>query len=164
MNKLNKKGVTLVELIVSFAIVGVAIIYFFQTLYTVKTIYQTAQEQTDRFVAKDYGLRIMDEYYNFMKDNNPTSDGGFSVGFDRNEHYFVVYYNVNPEDINALQNNDNFYMTLDHVGDFDFNPNLFAAIYNSAKDNYCGDYKSVTSKYYAHYNRNILTYNVLVCY
>ena len=35
VNKLNNKGVTLVELIVSFAIVGVAIIYFFQTLSTV---------------------------------------------------------------------------------------------------------------------------------
>ena len=33
MRKINNKGVSLIELIVSFAIVGVAIIYFFQTLY-----------------------------------------------------------------------------------------------------------------------------------
>ena len=44
MKKLNKKGVTLIELIVSFAIVGVAIIYFFQTLYTVKNIYTNYEE------------------------------------------------------------------------------------------------------------------------
>lgn len=62
MNKLNNKGVTLVELIVSFAIVGVAIIYFFQTLYTVKTIYTTASNETNEFVIKDYGLRLANTY------------------------------------------------------------------------------------------------------
>ncbi len=89
MNKLNKKGVTLVELIVSFAIVGVAIIYFFQTLYTVKTIYQTAQNQTDIFVAKDYGLRIIDEYLNDNSDNRTS--------IDSENNYFMVYYDGDPQ-------------------------------------------------------------------
>lgn len=62
MKKLNNKGVTLVELIVSFAIVGVAIIYFFQTLYTVKVIYSDARKETQKFVDKDYALRILDAY------------------------------------------------------------------------------------------------------
>lgn len=62
MKKLNNKGVTLVELIVSFAIVGVAIIYFFQTLYTVKVIYSDARKETQKFVDKDYALRIADAY------------------------------------------------------------------------------------------------------
>ena len=58
--KLNNKGVTLVELIVSFAIVGVAIVYFFQTLTTVNKLYYKAREETNKFVDKDYALRIVD--------------------------------------------------------------------------------------------------------
>lgn len=58
MKKLNNKGVTLVELIVSFALVGVAIIYFFQTLYTVKKVYADARNETNDYIRKDYTLRI----------------------------------------------------------------------------------------------------------
>lgn len=58
MKKLNNKGVTLVELIVSFALVGVAIIYFFQTLYTVKKVYADARFETNNYIRKDYTLRI----------------------------------------------------------------------------------------------------------
>ena len=43
---LNNKGVTLIELIVSFALVSVAIIYFYQTLYTVKKLYSESQKET----------------------------------------------------------------------------------------------------------------------
>ena len=58
MKKLNNKGVTLVELIVSFALVGVAIIYIFQTLYTVKKVYADARFETNDYIRKDYTLRI----------------------------------------------------------------------------------------------------------
>lgn len=58
--KMNNKGVTLIELIVSFAIVGVAIIYFFQTLYTVKKIYSTAQSETNDYVKINYTFRVLD--------------------------------------------------------------------------------------------------------
>ena len=58
MKKLNNKGVTLVELIVRFALVGVAIIYFFQTLYTVKKVYADARFETNDYIRKDYTLRI----------------------------------------------------------------------------------------------------------
>lgn len=70
MKKLNNKGVTLVELIVSFAIVGVAIIYFFQTLYTVKKVYTSARKETQMFIDKDYALRIIDAY---IENNGDTS-------------------------------------------------------------------------------------------
>lgn len=62
MKKLNNKGVTLVELIVSFALVGVAIIYFFQTLYTVKKVYANARNETNNYINKDYTLRILSTY------------------------------------------------------------------------------------------------------
>ncbi len=60
MKKINNKGITLIELIVSFAIVGVAIIYFFQTLYTVKKVYNTARNETNNYVAVNYAFRIFD--------------------------------------------------------------------------------------------------------
>lgn len=98
MKKINNKGITLVELIVSFAIVGVAIIYFFQTLYTVKTIYQTAQNQTNIFVAKDYGLRIIDEYLNDNSDNRAS--------IDSENNYFRVYYDGDPQLHDTVSKND----------------------------------------------------------
>lgn len=63
MKKINNKGVTLVELIVSFALVGVAIIYFFQTLYTVKKVYATARTETNEFINRDYVYRLLDAYF-----------------------------------------------------------------------------------------------------
>ena len=83
--KLNKNGITLIELIVSFAIVAVAIIYFFQTLYTVKTLYSKASGETNEYVMKDYGLRmadaILENGYNLSAkaifDYNDTKDGGW---------------------------------------------------------------------------------------
>ena len=71
MRKINNKGVSLIELIVSFAIVGVAIIYFFQTLYMVKKVYTTARDETNKFVAKDYALRLLDKY---IDENDTTTD------------------------------------------------------------------------------------------
>lgn len=69
MRKLNNKGLTLIELIISFALVAVAIIYFYQTLYTVKKLYVNAQKGTQTFVDKDYALRLADAYLN----NSPTN-------------------------------------------------------------------------------------------
>lgn len=62
VNKLNDKGVTLVELIVSFMLVAVAIIYFYQTLYTVKKLYTESQKETNEFVKFNYAFRIADAY------------------------------------------------------------------------------------------------------
>lgn len=71
MKKINNKGITLIELIVSFALIGVSIIYFSQTLYTVKKVYATARDETNEFVAKDYALRLLDKYIY----ENYTTDG-----------------------------------------------------------------------------------------
>ena len=70
---MNNKGVTLVELIVSFAIVGVAIIYFFQTLTTVNKLYYTARKETNEFVEKSYALRIADAYVDAKIDDTKNS-------------------------------------------------------------------------------------------
>ena len=62
MLKLNKKGVTLIELIVSFALVATAVIYFYQTLSTVYDLYVTSRKETQEYVDKDYAIRIVDAY------------------------------------------------------------------------------------------------------
>ena len=54
MNKLNNKGMSLVELIVSFAIVTVAVVYFSQCLVTVTKIYRNAEEETNKLVEETY--------------------------------------------------------------------------------------------------------------
>ena len=58
MKKLNNKGMTLVELIVSFMIVSVAMLYFFQTLRTVQKIYKKSFDKTTEYIDWDYALRI----------------------------------------------------------------------------------------------------------
>lgn len=96
MNRINDKGVTLIELIVSFAIVGVAIIYFFQTLYTVKKVYSTAKDETNEFVAKDYALRLLDRY---IDENNTTTDFCGKIvqcsSVDQGADGVVLTYNIN---------------------------------------------------------------------
>lgn len=64
MKKVNNKGVTLIELVVSFAIVAVAIIYFYQTLYTVRRLFTTSQKETQTYVDKTYALRLAEAYCN----------------------------------------------------------------------------------------------------
>lgn len=64
MKKLNNKGVTLVELLVSFAIVSVAVVYLFQTLYIVKKLYAESKTETNNYVDINYALRMTDELFN----------------------------------------------------------------------------------------------------
>lgn len=61
---MNKKGVTLVELIVSFAIVCVATIYMFRMVTSVKQIYSTVKKETDSYVEEAYNIRMMDACFN----------------------------------------------------------------------------------------------------
>lgn len=70
VRKLSNKGITLIELIVSFTLVAIAIIYFYQTLYTVKKLYSESQNETKEFVDVNYAYRIIDE----LNKNNLTSN------------------------------------------------------------------------------------------
>ena len=78
--KLNNKGLTLAELIVSFMLVSVAIVYFFQTLITVNKLYQTAREETNEFIEKDYYLRLVEAYFDGenVNENNDSNDQNFA--------------------------------------------------------------------------------------
>ena len=92
--KLNNKGLTLAELIVSFMLVGVAIVYFFQTLTTVNKLYATAREETNDFIERDYALRIADAWADTkttLTIGNETIAGyKFSVRSMRNNIYRIV--------------------------------------------------------------------------
>ena len=68
--KNNKKGLTLVELIVSFAIVGIAVIYFYKTTSVVNELYADSRKDISYSVRKDYVSRILKDlvlYWNFDK-------------------------------------------------------------------------------------------------
>lgn len=58
----NNKGVTLIELIVAFAIVSVATIYFFQTVSLVKRMYANAREETNNYADRTYTIRMLDNF------------------------------------------------------------------------------------------------------
>lgn len=81
MKKLNKKGVTLIELIVSFAIVSIALIYFYQTIVDLHRMYKNSNKATDEFVNKDYALRVLDAWAtksgNNLEDIKP--DGSIQI-------------------------------------------------------------------------------------
>ena len=59
MKKLNKKGMTIAELVVSFLLVGVAVVYFYNTVDTVYKVYSETRKDTKEFVEKDYAMRII---------------------------------------------------------------------------------------------------------
>lgn len=92
--KLNNKGLTLAELIVSFMLVGVAIVYFFQTLTTVNKLYATAREETNDFIERDYALRIADAWADTKTtatiiDENDIAGYNFSVKIKGNNIYRI---------------------------------------------------------------------------
>ena len=86
--KLNQKGVTLVELIVSFALVAVAIVYFYQTLYTVKNLYSKAQKETNEYVDVNYAYRIIDALYNNLEEDENICDE--ISNYDSNDVFFNI--------------------------------------------------------------------------
>ena len=107
MKKLNNKGVTLVELIVSFALVGVAIIYFFQTLYTVKKVYADARNETNNYINRDYTLRILSTY---LDEQGALPDDICSMyNLNCKEAAFDKYYYNGSKGENEAQLGDNNY-------------------------------------------------------
>ncbi len=102
VKKLNNRGVTLIELIVSFMLVAVAIIYFYQTLYTVKKLYTESQKETNEFVKFNYAFRIADAYIR-------------QKGFDKDEIKNLIKEDEDDEvSIEQDINNSNCYIiTID---------------------------------------------------
>lgn len=95
MKKLNNKGITLAELIVSFAIVSVAVIYMYQTLLTINKMYSKAKTDITEFSKATFALRMADRL---------IEAGGKSYKDEDNEWSFNIsdpipagkykYYNV----------------------------------------------------------------------
>lgn len=127
--KINKKGITLVELIVSFTLVSVAVIYFYQTLYTVKKIYVDARDHTNSFVEKSYKFKLA---YNELKNCTDSHDGINSKKIDDEKLYYYCsdntvkqYYGAYGEDggssgdFNTDSSLDN-YFEVSKITDIDF--------------------------------------------
>ena len=62
MKKLNNKGMSLIELIISFSLVCVAIVYFFETLFITNKIFRTTKSDTKNYVDVAYVFNILDYY------------------------------------------------------------------------------------------------------
>ena len=103
MKKLNNKGVTLVELIVSFALVSVSVIYFYQTIYTVIKLYKESSNRTSFLVKESYSYRIIDEIVKGKNDCNFIKAG--INNYSSKDEFFKV------EDISCkINNNDISYV------------------------------------------------------
>lgn len=102
MKKLNNKGITLVELIVSFALVSVSVIYFYQTVYTVRSLYSESQKDTQHYVKANYALRLADEYYttgckektNYKKNVFLNAIDPGTLGAGKEENFCYVTFKV----------------------------------------------------------------------
>lgn len=101
MKKLNKKGVTLIELIVSFAIVSIAMIYFYQTIVDLHRMYKNSNKATDEFVKKDYALRVLDAWA--TKSDNNLSD---LLSTATNPKEICDMYNMACDDSETKYEND----------------------------------------------------------
>lgn len=58
--KIDNKGMTLVELIVSFTLVSIAVVYFGKSLYAVQQLYLNARKETTNYVNVNYAYRLID--------------------------------------------------------------------------------------------------------
>lgn len=120
--KSNNKGVTITELIVSFAIVAVAIIYFFQTLTTVNKLYKTARKETNEYVEKTYVLKIFDAVFDFGIANNSESElcGNMSLPAQLSSYMPIIkdyyYQSIRIDDntckINIIKSDGTYFTTL----------------------------------------------------
>ncbi len=105
MKKLNNKGVTLAELIVSFALVSVSVIYFYQTIYTVKKLYKESSNRTSFLVKESYSYRIIDEIVKGKNDCNSIK-AGINNYFSKDD-----FLDIKAEDISCkINNNDISYV------------------------------------------------------
>lgn len=78
---MKNKGITLVELIVSFALVGVSIIYFYRTLNTVSKIYKISRDETNNYIRKSYTLKLAKA--NIEKSKDICNNNEYCVSRDR---------------------------------------------------------------------------------
>ena len=74
MKKLNNKGMSLIEMIISFSLVCVAIVYFFETLFITNKIFRTTKEDTNNYVDVAYAFNIIE----YCIKNNITSSENLS--------------------------------------------------------------------------------------
>ena len=123
MKKLNNKGVTLVELIVSFALVGVAIIYFFQTLYTVKKVYADARNETNNYINRDYTLRILSTYLD--EQGALPNDICSMYNLKCKKAIFDTYYYNGEKSVGDAQKKDNSYGKYYRIEITDENNNIY---------------------------------------
>ena len=82
MKKLNNKGMSLIELIISFSLVCVAVIYFFETLFITNKIFRTTKEDTKRYVDVAYVFNIIEYYVNSNEFKDVFINDGFSADVD----------------------------------------------------------------------------------
>lgn len=82
MKKLNNKGITLAELIVSFAIVSVAVIYMYQTLLTINKMYSKAKTDITEFSKATFALRMADKLIATNKTSYTDKDKEWSFNIN----------------------------------------------------------------------------------
>ena len=97
MKKLNKKGSSLVELIISITLVAVTVIYFSRTLVVVKNLYTDTKIETKRYVDENYNYRIL----SYIKKKNgidaPINKGNVNIeGYDVTNSNQSLRNYVNP--------------------------------------------------------------------
>ncbi len=92
--KNNQKGVTLVELIVSFMLVSVTVIYFMQIMIVVRRIYKKSQNDTELFVNRTYAIKIFEAC---MKEHNDYLDCSNKFGIE-----YTIIQEKDPIKVNGL--------------------------------------------------------------
>lgn len=113
----NNKGITLVELIVSFTLVAVTTIYFFQCITVVKEMYSNSKAEVDEYTNFYYAFKILEtkfydasdkdsldgfnsEKYGFSWRNKPKGDNiyQYEITIDDKKKDIYLFYKENNSD------------------------------------------------------------------
>src|SRR5574344_458591 len=107
MKKINNKGMTLAELIVSFALVAVAVIYFSQTIIVIRKMYVTAKKDTKNFVDVNYEFRLIDEAVKEKKKDTKVDICGNTTNTTNTTVVIANIVNMNKDEKNEYKCKDN---------------------------------------------------------
>lgn len=101
--RLNNKGITLIELIVSFVIVAVAVIYFYQMLTSVTKMYANTREGINHSAKVNYAFRLLDAAYDLnieLSDECPNalSDIATDCVQDEEDEFVTITFIVDEKE------------------------------------------------------------------
>ena len=105
--KLNKKGITLIEIIISIALISIVLIYMFSLLITVRDMNSEAETNTTYLINKSLFLKAVES--DLVEDEDGIEIGTCSIKEDQIEDEYPIKSNIDSSnyfELNSTETKD----------------------------------------------------------